>query len=156
MRRKDKQAGSEKALEIVQNCDVCRIALCDGEMPYIVTMNFGFEFAGTELILYFHCANEGKKLDLIRKNGKVCFEMDWGHRLFVSDIACKCSMGYESVVGFGQIEILPDREEKRRGLLSIMKKYSPENEYSFPDPMVDGVTVLKLTVGEYQAKVSRG
>ncbi|MPN35930.1 hypothetical protein SDC9_183435 [bioreactor metagenome] len=82
--------------------------------------------------------------------------MDRGHRLCISDMACKCSMAYESVVGFGQIEILTDREEKRKGLMSIMKKYSPDRGYSIPDPMVDGVAVLKLTVGEYQAKVSQG
>lgn len=156
MRRKDKQADNEKALEIIHNCDICRIALCDGGMPYIVSMNFGFEFEEEALVFYFHSANEGKKLDIIRKNGNACFEMDRGHRLSVSDSACQCSMAYESVVGFGQIEILTDREEKRKGLLSIMKKYSPKNTYSFTDKMVDSVTVLKLTAGEYQAKVSRG
>ena len=43
-------------------------------------MNFGY-VGGIEKRLYFHCANEGRKLDMIGKNNYVCFEMDSDHRL---------------------------------------------------------------------------
>ena len=66
MRRRDREiTDREKMLEIVAECDCCRLGLVDNGEAYIVPMNFGFEDAGSALTLYFHCAAEGRKLDLI-------------------------------------------------------------------------------------------
>ena len=65
MRRRDREiTDREKMLEIVAECDCCRLGLVDNGEAYIVPMNFGFEDAGSALTLYFHCAAEGRKLDL--------------------------------------------------------------------------------------------
>ena len=64
--------------DILEKSDVCRISFAVNNLPYIVTMNFGYRFAG-HLELYFHCAKKGRKLDLMRKNSLVCFEMDIDH-----------------------------------------------------------------------------
>ena len=66
MRRRGRESTDrEKMLEIVAECDCCRLGLVDNGEAYIVPMNFGFEDAGSALTLYFHCAAEGWKLDLI-------------------------------------------------------------------------------------------
>ena len=66
MRRKDREvADFTEQLAIIKKCDVCRIALNDEDgFPYIVPMNFGMDVQDGQLYLYFHCATEGKKLDL--------------------------------------------------------------------------------------------
>ena len=61
MRRKERQINDIRDLElIISNTDVCRVAFADNNMPYIVTMNFGYS-GGDNPGFYFHCAGEGKK-----------------------------------------------------------------------------------------------
>ena len=81
MRRSDREVSETEAIEeIIKNADVCRLALANDNIPYIVTMNFGY-INNPEQILYFHCANAGRKLEMIRKNNYACFEMDIGHQI---------------------------------------------------------------------------
>ena len=57
MRRKDREVSSfEDIMDIVDNCDVCRVVINDGDFPYIIPMNFGTEIVGEQLYLYFHSA----------------------------------------------------------------------------------------------------
>jgi len=85
LRRADKEITDEKMLvDIICRSSVCRLGLCDDGIPYVVPMNFGYE-SGT---VYFHCAPEGRKLEIIRKNPKVCIEFDLDHQIIVSEKAC--------------------------------------------------------------------
>ena len=69
MRRSNREiTDRNEILQVMERCDVCRLALNDGEYPYILPLNFGMEQAGEQIILYFHGATEGKKLDLIAKD----------------------------------------------------------------------------------------
>jgi len=78
MRRNEREIYDREEMEaIIQRAQVCRIGLSEKDVPYIVPMDFGYE--GN--CLYFHCASEGKKLDMIRQNSKVCFEMDIDHQM---------------------------------------------------------------------------
>lgn len=82
MRRDDREVKNmEEIQEILDTCKVCRLGMADGSRIYIVPMNFGYEFEGDSLILYFHGAGEGRKLELIRKNPEVGIEMDCRHEL---------------------------------------------------------------------------
>ena len=67
MRRKDREIiNKEQIWRIMQRCGVCRVAFHDAEYPYIVPLNFGIG-KGEPLTLYFHCAAQGKKLDLMQE-----------------------------------------------------------------------------------------
>lgn len=152
MRRKNQEVkGAENIDAIINKCNVCRLALNDGDYPYIVPLNFGMDRYGGKLCLYFHCASEGKKLDLIRKNGHAGFEMDIPQGLLKGKNACDYSMAYKSVIGKGLIEILPE-EEKIKALKIIMRHFCGESEFSFSDDSLKAVTTLKLTVSEITAK----
>ena len=151
MRRKDREiVDIGEMIQIIQKCDVCTLALFDEEYPYIVPMNFGWDCNNSQIDLYFHCANEGKKLELIQKNHKVSFEMDCSHKLISGERPCDCTMEYESVVGNGTIEIVNANKEK--ALTAIMKNYSKEKTFEFDERMLRAVTVLKLTVEKITAK----
>ncbi len=81
MRRKDREIiNKEQIWRIMQRCGVCRVAFHDAEYPYIVPLNFGIG-KGEPLTLYFHCAAQGKKLDLMQRDRRVSFEMDCAHQL---------------------------------------------------------------------------
>ena len=79
-----------------------------------------------QLYLYFHSAKVGTKLDLIRKNNKVTFEMDCEHNIIMYDERMSCTMGYESVIGHGIVEFVED-ENKITALKILMRHYHEED-----------------------------
>lgn len=148
MRRKDKEVVDiEDIIKIIKKCDVCRLGIFDDEYPYIIPLNFGYNYENGELSLYFHSAVEGKKLDLIKKNNKVAFEMDCSTELISSEVPCGYTMTYESICGNGVIEILNDYE-KIQGLKYLMKKYSNKNysDADFEEKILKITIVLELKV----------
>lgn len=115
MRRKDREITEfDEIVKVMKKCDVCRVALNDDGYPYIVPLNFGMKAEGGQITLYFHGAGEGRKYELIEKNNRASFEMDCSHKLIADREGCRCTMGYESVVGRGRIKILPEKKNWKR------------------------------------------
>lgn len=154
MRRKDREVTDYmKMLEILAGCDCCRIGLVDEGKAYIVPLNFGYENKDGKLTLYFHSANEGKKLDLIHTQSTISFEMDKKHALIEGPIACDYSYNFECIMGQGHIQILDDFEEKVYGLEKIMAHYTKGQTWTFKEAHVNAVTVFKLEVTTWSCKV---
>jgi len=153
MRRFDREIKEFPEIrEIIDLADVCRIAFADGSMPYIVTMNFGRQWDDDRLTLYFHCAKAGRKIDLLNRNNRVCFEMDIDHKLYKSAIPCRWGMNFRSIVGYGRLEIVKDREERHRGVGLVLDHYGFPGK-SEPDERMMSVTeVLRLEVDELVGK----
>jgi hypothetical protein len=146
MRRKEREITGIEDLEgIILRSDVCRIALTDGSTPYIVTMNFGY-LGGADKKLYFHCAPEGRKIEMIRKNNYVCFEMDTDHSITEGREACDFGMKFSSIVGWGRIFIITENTEKNEGLTSIIQHYSKRGGITFNTEVFDRTTVLRLDI----------
>ena len=122
MRRTDREVkDAEGILQIIESCKVCRIGMMDGEKIYIVPVNFGYIYEDEKLVLYFHGAREGKKLELIQKNPAVGIELDGAHELVTGKTACEYSYHYASLVGNGRAQIVTEPEEKLMALALIMK-----------------------------------
>jgi len=152
MRRSEREISESQAIEeIIREADVCRVALANGDIPYIVTMNFGYT-GSSEKKLYFHCANEGRKLDMIRKNNYVCFQMDTDHKLYKGEKGCDWGMKYSSVVGYGNISVMTDKAAKEKGLNCIMKHYGGDRKYSYDDKIFEETTILRLDIKEMTGK----
>ncbi len=152
MRRRDREIKDlDEILAIMKRCDVCNVALYDEDFPYVIPLNFGVEYENGEFIMYFHSATAGKKLDLLRENNKVAFSMSCAHNLIVKDLACECTMEFDSVCGNGTMEILGE-EDKLLALTSVMNQYLPGEEHTFDTRLFKVITVLKLTVNEIYGK----
>jgi uncharacterized protein len=152
MRKKDREIKETKELEeILQKADVCRIAFAVDGTPYIVTMNFGYIWQD-HLTLYFHCAKEGKKLELMKRNNTVCFEMDTDHEIVEASIACDWGMKYRSVVGLGLLESVVEENEKKKVLDCIMDHYGFNGKKEYDQKALNMTEVLKLTVTEFKGK----
>lgn len=151
MRRKDREITEfSEIMKIIDKCDACRLALFDQEFPYIVPLNFGTDICDGQLYLYFHCANEGKKLDLIKQNNKAAFEMDCEHNIILYEERMSCTMGYASVIGRGIIEFV-DNENKFEALKMIMRHYHHES-FNFNTDMMKATTVFRLKVLDMAGK----
>jgi nitroimidazol reductase NimA-like FMN-containing flavoprotein (pyridoxamine 5'-phosphate oxidase superfamily) len=153
MRRKDREIKDPaEIIKVIDKCDVCRIGLSDGNVPYVVPLNFGYEYIDGKLTLYFHGAKEGKKHEIIQKNPVACFEMDCSHKLVVSEDAARYTMEYESVMGNGKIHVCTEKAEKIHALTRLMKTYARDKEFVFPDHVVESVGILKLEVSDFTGK----
>lgn len=151
MRRKDKEITNKTEIEtIIKKAPVCRIAICDNGIPYVVPVCFGYD--GNRL--YFHSAHEGWKIDILKRNNNVCFEMDIDHNLVKSGNPCSWSMEYSSVIGSGKAFFVEDPEEKRKALGIIVEHYSGKS-YGFSDEAVSDVTVIKIEIEKISGKKSR-
>jgi uncharacterized protein len=152
MSRKDSLIKEIPDLElIISHSDVCRVAFADNNIPYIVTMNFGY-IGGDHPCFYFHCANEGRKLEIIRKNNFVCFELDTDHEIFDGENGCDWGMRYSSIVGYGNILVLKDSDSRIKGLDSIMAHYSDRKVFSYNSKVFENTTVLRLDIQEMTGK----
>ena len=117
-------------------------------------MNMGFDYDGERLILYFHCAMEGKKLALLRENGQVGFEMDKEIALTEGNTPCQYSFRYASIIGNGQAELVGDENEKAAALAKIMKHQTGKDfdDFEKNPKLVRAVMVIKVTAQEYSCK----
>ncbi len=153
MRRNDREVTDLFELEqIIKSCSVCRLGLSQNNIPYVVPLNFGYELSGGRLTLFFHSAKEGTKLDIIKGNPNVCFEMDCGHELVAGKTACSCTMKYESVIGSGKIELVDDVQDRKYALSKIMEKYTGKMCSEFEEAVMNHVAVLKVNVSVFTGK----
>jgi Predicted flavin-nucleotide-binding protein len=153
MKRKERQViDKNDIINIIDSCDVCRLGFMDGNIPYIVPMNFGYEIKNESLIFYFHSAREGKKIDCIKNNPSACFEMDSSKKLIQADTACGYTMEYESIIGNGIIDFINNKTEKIKALDIIMKKYAKVLSFEYNDNMLEKVMIFKLTAENYTGK----
>ena len=148
MRRSDRKITDRKKLDhIIERCTVCRLGMSFDGQPYIVPLSFGYDGKA----LYFHGATEGRKIDMIKKNDKVCFEFDIPGKIITGTQACKCGMLYESVIGFGTAMILEKEKQKREGLNHIMRQYTRKT-WTFPDDMLEKTIVVRVEISEISGK----
>ncbi|MFC1912221.1 pyridoxamine 5'-phosphate oxidase family protein [Chloroflexota bacterium] len=147
MRRKDKEIADPAVIEaILEKATVCRLGLVDRDESYIVPVNFGYE----NNVLYFHSALKGYKVELIKKNNKVCFEIETDVEIEKTD-KTNCSVKYRSVIGRGRIYIIENKEEKIHGLKSIMQQCAA-GEYSFSKDRLNTVLVARIDVDSLTGK----
>ena len=156
MRRKDREITDRQAIiDIIENCQCCRIGFQDDGEVYIVPLNFGFEYSEQRIVFYFHGAKEGRKIDLIAKSPYVGFEMDTNHEVYAKSnngTACTYTARFQSVIGTGKVSMVCNVEEKKHGLLLLMKHTTQKCEWSFDEKMLNAVAVFKLEVEKLSCK----
>jgi nitroimidazol reductase NimA-like FMN-containing flavoprotein (pyridoxamine 5'-phosphate oxidase superfamily) len=141
MRRTDKEITSlDQIHAIVRDCEICRLGLAvDGE-PYVVPVSFGFNGES----VFFHTARQGRKIDMMTANPRICVQFERNVELVTDDEeACSWTFQFESVIGFGSVTELVGEAEKARGLNRIMQHYSGR-EWSFGGPHMSATRVWRV------------
>jgi nitroimidazol reductase NimA-like FMN-containing flavoprotein (pyridoxamine 5'-phosphate oxidase superfamily) len=151
MRRKDKEISDKNIIdEIIRNSNICRIAMIDNGLPYLLPLNYGY-FDGN---LYFHSALSGRKIDILKQNNYVCFEIEGHTEIITGEKACDWTTKYRSVVGYGHIEFETDIEDKRKGLDIIMKAHGKLDENIYSESSLKPMLILKLKIESVSGKQS--
>lgn len=149
MRKKNREISDPSAIRaLMEEALVCRIGFCDGKTPYVVPMNFGLG----ERCIFLHCATEGRKLDILRQNDRVCFEIDFLREIRQGEQSCGWSARYESVIGFGRGVIVDDPAEKRSALDRIMDHCRAQGPHTYPDDTVAKTAIIRVEIEHLTGK----
>ena len=152
MRRKDREVTDKETMkQIIENCKVCHLAMVDRGSPYVIPLNFGYTIDDTTLTLYFHSAKEGRKLDILRRNSAVCFEMASEGNLGLFDNPCNSGYYFQSVHGFGYAKFVEDSMEKCAALTLLMK-HQAQQEFIFTKEQASAVCVFKVVSSDFTGK----
>src|SRR3712207_1540566 len=159
--RKYEIQSKDKIVQFLNNQSVGRIASLDSNgYPQVIPMNFVYH----DGVIYMHSHPFGEKLDNIRRNEKVGFEVDQ-HICFLPSYyfhptdASQADTLYISVVIKGNASIVEDNKEKASALNALMKKYQKEGRYQTLHPYmssVNEVTVIKIVPKEMHGKYKIG
>jgi hypothetical protein len=151
MRKKDREIKDKKLMEsILERATVCRVGLSENNVPYIVPVNFGYR----DNCLYFHSAKEGKKIDMIRGNNNVCFEIDIDSEVVKGENACGWTMKYYSIIGFGRAFFVEGFEEKRKALDIVMEHYAGKSSFEYSEESVNNAAIIKVEIESMTGKKS--
>jgi nitroimidazol reductase NimA-like FMN-containing flavoprotein (pyridoxamine 5'-phosphate oxidase superfamily) len=122
VRRKDREiTDSDKLKEVLKSTKYVTVALCMDNEPYLVSLSHGYDEAAN--CLYFHCADEGKKLVYIKANSKV-----WGQAVLDYGVTDECDYAYTCVHFKGKISLIQDLSEKRHGMEVMVRQLSENPE----------------------------
>ena len=156
MRRKDREITDPGEIRaIVERAKVLHLGLNGGERPYVVPLHYGVEWKEGLPVFYVHGAKEGRKLALLRRDGRVFVEIDAAGEL-VSGGGTPCRYGavFESVMCDAEAEILPAGGEKQRALQILMKTQTGR-DFAITPEMAEGVAVIRLRALNLSAKARR-
>jgi nitroimidazol reductase NimA-like FMN-containing flavoprotein (pyridoxamine 5'-phosphate oxidase superfamily) len=149
--------GSEKLIQDLQQIEAVllkakflRIALSDAETPYIVPMSFGY----LNNTIYLHSSRKGRKIEILKKNPRVCFEAAVETDLITADEPCKYNVRYRSVIGYGKAKFLEDYNEKVEGLTVLSEHYGMKGPFEFEEWKVNRLSVIKIEIEKMTGKES--
>jgi nitroimidazol reductase NimA-like FMN-containing flavoprotein (pyridoxamine 5'-phosphate oxidase superfamily) len=117
-----------------------------------VPLNFAYETNEEQIVFYFHSATEGRKIDILKKDPYVCFELDDSFKITRNETPCKWSAEHESVVGYGNIEFINDDRDKKAAMDLIMHRYGYEGIAEYVPAVFHRTLLYKLTVCQVTGK----
>ena len=153
MRRKEREVTDINSIEkILIQCKTCHVAMVDDSLPYVVPLSYGYKILKENVLeLYFHSAPEGRKLDVLKRNNKVCFEISYEGAPVHSETPCNSGYYFASVIGFGEAVFIEPADEKSEAL-SIMFKHQAGRDVTFTAEQTKGVCVFKIVSRDFTGK----
>ncbi len=154
MTRRELEVTDQKEINrILDTCKYLHLGLVDEGMPYVVPLNYGFEYnTDGKLILWLHGATKGYKIDVIKKNPNCCFTMECNVAPFPGKMACQYGMTYECIMGRGQVHLIDDVAQRAHALRVLMQTQTGRDDFTFDERMVSIVSIMKIEVDELTAK----
>lgn len=152
MRRMERQLEFQQILEILKDASFGDLAFLDHGRPAVVPLSFGFQQEEKRLAFFFHCAQEGRKIEALRANPAVSFSVVSRADVVLVEPACRSTMHYASVIADGEISELTVPAEKAAALDLIMNHYGAAGHFDYPAPMLERTAILKLTVSSITGK----
>lgn len=155
MRRKDREVTDfDTIVGIIDECEIIRLGLADGDFPYIVPMNFAYTVEGEQICFFVHGAMAGRKYEMLKKSLLCSFEMDIPLEMDCIYEDKDVTMRYKSVMGKCRVEFLEGDERQTAIDDVIMARHEETKNFDYNRDTVSRTAVAKLTVIELSAKVN--
>jgi len=153
MRRQDRQLTRPEAEAILANGLYGVLAINAGD-DYAYGVPFSYVYQANRI--YLHCALEGKKLILLRRNNKVSFAVVSG----AEPLPHKYSMKYRSAMAFGKAVEVKDNQEKLAALIALVEKYYADQDHIEKGKInaaesLDKTLVLRIDIDHISGKVRK-
>ncbi|EJE7233924.1 pyridoxamine 5'-phosphate oxidase family protein [Clostridium sporogenes] len=159
MRRKEREIKDiNEIFQVIENCSAVHVGMVDEGKPYVVALNFGYDREGDDLILYLHSAMEGRKMDILRKNPAVYFQMDCVNELIKTtpETPCAYSWRFDSVMGSGNVEFIEDETGKSHALTRILQHLDKTDaQYNFPSQALSKTCAFRVCSNDFTGKRRR-
>lgn len=148
MRRKEREITDRKEIdEIIHLGKVMHLALSDNDLPFLVPVFYTYN--GT--FIYFHSAKAGTKIDIMKKNNNVCFEISIDHGIIESEIACDFEAKHRTVIGFGKAEFVENEDEKIAALDGIVAQFT-DKKFEYPKGNLNATAVIRINILSIKGK----
>lgn len=148
MRRKEREITDRKEIdEIIHTGKVMHLALSDNNLPFLIPLFYSYD--GTSL--YFHSAKAGTKIDIMKKNNNVCFEISIDNGVVESDLACDFEARHRTVIGFGKAVFVEDESEKTGVLNKIVAQFT-DKKFEFPKGNLHATAVIRIDIESIKGK----
>jgi len=148
MRRKDREITDRAEIDaILRSANLMRIALVDGDMPFLVPVFYAFDGSA----LYFHSAQAGTKIDLMKRNNNICFEIGVDHGFIESDEACDFEARHRTVIGMGKAVFVDDETEKIQALDRIVAHFT-QKKFQYPKANLERTAVIRIEIASIKGK----
>jgi nitroimidazol reductase NimA-like FMN-containing flavoprotein (pyridoxamine 5'-phosphate oxidase superfamily) len=149
MNRADRLVTDRAAIDdVLRRAEVLHLAMTGPDGPYVVPVSFGYDGSA----IYIHCAEAGRKLDVLADDPRVSFEACVDVRVVPGE-GCGWTARFRSVVGFGTAALVEDDAEKAYGLGVVVSQYSGKPA-SVPPESARGVAVLRIGISSMTGKAS--
>ncbi len=148
MRRKDREITDRNEIdEILSSTRVMHLALADGDSPFLVPIFYAYD--GTSI--YFHSAKAGTKIEILKRNPKVCFEVSIDHGVIESNKACDFEARHRTVIGFGKARFIEEEAEKMQLLDRIVGRFT-DKQFDYPKANLCQTAVIGIEIESIKGK----
>jgi len=148
MRRKEREIDDFGEIEaIIRSEKVMHLALADDNIPFLVPVFYGYDGKA----LYFHSAPAGTKMEILKRNNIVCFEISTGYDIIESDKACDFEARHKTVIGFGNAVFIEDETEKSSALDMIVSRFS-DKRFEYSRAKLNSVAVVRIDIESIKGK----
>jgi len=148
MRRKDREITDRTEIdEIIKATNLMHIALVDGDMPFLVPVFYAFD--GTAL--YFHSAQSGSKIEILKRNNNVCFEISIDNGFIESEEPCDFEAKHRTVIGIGKAVFVEDTADKIKALDLIVAHFT-KKKFEYPKTNLDRTAVIRIDIVSVKGK----
>ena len=148
MRRKEREITDSAEIDtIICSAKLMHIALVDGNMPFLVPVFYGYDGK----FIYFHSAKVGTKMEILKRNNNICFEISIDHGVIESDKACDFEAKHRTVIGIGKAVFVDDEAEKIKALDLIVSQFT-DAKFEYPKTNLIHTAVVRIEIDSVKGK----
>jgi nitroimidazol reductase NimA-like FMN-containing flavoprotein (pyridoxamine 5'-phosphate oxidase superfamily) len=148
MRRKTRELIDPESIDaLLRSEKIMHLAMSQNDIPFLVPVYFAWD----GVALYFHSAHAGSKIEILKLNPEVCFEISSVRGFIAAEEACDFEAHHCTAIGFGRAAFIEDELEKIRALNLIVAHFT-KMPFEYPKENLAKTLVIRIDVHSIKCK----